>query len=292
MIIFTHKLSVIAVVVAAIMHSGVNSGSQIGPEKYGIGATLTRADSISPIIIRSCTPGGPAEQAGMLPGDQILKLDSHSVEGWSFKEVIAYLIHEKPTLLTITVLRDSAQISFELLRAKYSDIYAGIRMKMVPSKDSLSWQLVPLEEQPPLEIGSVLIPVGLHDSRCNEVELHLEGTQASILYFWASWCGPCKLLMEELVASREEIDESSCRLIGINVDRSCETFLEACEKLQPPGSQYWAGGYYGPISQVLRVYRRGIPTGALIDHNGRLVKISTGVYSILNLFKPEPDEGQ
>jgi thiol-disulfide isomerase/thioredoxin len=287
-----YRLMIVCVLTIGFLCSNAITGGQLGPESYGIGATITRADSLSPIMIRSCFSGGPAEQAGLLPGDQILKLDSHSIEGWSLKEVLDYLIHDKPALLTITVLRDSSEVSFELLRAKYSDIAAGVDMKLVRSKDSLSWQFVPLEELPPLEIGSLLIPVELQNIRCKNAELRLKGVQKSILYFWASWCGPCKLLMRELVASKEKINISGVRVIGINVDRSCETFIAAIDSLKPPGEQYWAGGYHSPLSQVLRVYKRGIPTAALVDQNGQLVKISTGVYKVMDLFSSEPIEGQ
>jgi thiol-disulfide isomerase/thioredoxin len=284
------KFMLISVLTIGILYSNSDSGGQFSPEKFGIGATLTQADSVSPIIVKSCISGGPADRAGLLPGDQILKLDAHSIAGWSFDEVLHYLITEKPTMLKITVLRDSSQIGFELQRAKFSDIAAGINMKMVRSPDSLSWMSVPLEELAPLEIGSALIPGGVQDAHCDNTDLKLSGTRVSILYFWASWCGPCKLLMKKLDASKDTIRSSGIRVIGINVDTSCETFAAVNASLKPPGEQYWAGGYYGTLSQVLRVYRRGIPTGALVDQDGKLVKIATGVGNVLALFGSIPVE--
>lgn len=286
------KLIVAALLTIGVLWLSSDSQGQLTPEKYGIGAVLTRADSLSPITIKSCISGGPAERGGLLPGDQIMALDAYSIEGWSFTKVVDYLLLEKPTILMITVRRDSSQVSFELLRAKYSDILAGVQMKMAHSADSLGWQMVPLDEQPPLKIGSVLGPIILQDVRCTDAELHLDGPEPSILYFWASWCGPCKLLMKELAASREQIDGSDIRLIGINVDNSCETFIAAKESLRPAGEQYWSGGYYSPLSQVLRVHRLGIPTAAFLDQNGQLVKVSTGVYNVMELFKSAAIERQ
>jgi thiol-disulfide isomerase/thioredoxin len=266
-----------------VVGAGTGSRAQFSPEKFGIGATITRTDSASPFVIRGCTPGGPADQAGLLPGDLISDLDGRPVDAWSFDELLGYLIREEPAPLRITVLRDSVALSFELVRARFSDIAAGEGFRWVSSGDSLDYMKVPLKQTDSLGVGSVLEPTGVYTTHCEDQEVRLEVSGQTLLYFWASWCGPCKPLMKTLDDRRNQIAESGLRLIGVNVDQSCEVFAEVNDKIQAPGEQYWAGGYYGDVAQALRVYRRGIPTGVLFDRKGRLVAVKTGAPNVLSL---------
>lgn len=82
----------IAVWVAAILlRAGDPSWSQFKPEKYGIGAALVQSDSTAPVVIRGCSPGGPADRAGLQRDDRVLALDDHSVLGWKLKDVVKYI---------------------------------------------------------------------------------------------------------------------------------------------------------------------------------------------------------
>ncbi len=273
-------ITVLATVLAVV---GPGSSAQFKPEKYGIGATITRADTTSPFIIRSCTPGGPAGRAGLLPGDHIIEVDGKPVQTWSFEELLAYLIHDEPVPLRMTVLRDSTTFSVELLRARFSDMAAGQGFRWVPTKDSLNYTMVPLEERDTLAVGSVLAPQDLRDTRCEEREVRFDGERETLVYFWASWCGPCKYLIKELNKSRGRPAESGMRLVGVNVDGSCEVFAAVNDSIRAPGEQFWVGGYYGDLAQTFRIYRRGIPTGALFNRSGQLVAVKTGVDCVLAL---------
>jgi thiol-disulfide isomerase/thioredoxin len=123
------------------------------------------------------------------------------------------------------------------------------------------------------------------------------GERSTLVYFWASWCGPCKLLFEKLrggiirVDGRVELAAApDSRLIAIGVDRTCDEFKAAVAAEDPPGAEFWAGGWYGKLPQALGVGRRGIPTAALLDSKGRLVRIATGVDSIMAMVTPDPTE--
>ena len=52
------------------------------PERFGIGATLVEPDSVGTLVVRACSPGGPADQAGLAPGDTLIALDGQSIVGW------------------------------------------------------------------------------------------------------------------------------------------------------------------------------------------------------------------
>jgi thiol-disulfide isomerase/thioredoxin len=275
-----------------ILRPGDESWSQFKPEKYGIGATLVQSDSTAPVVIRGCTPGGSAERAGLRRDDCVLALDDHSVLGWKLEDVIKYISCDAPLPLRITVGRGSTQLSVELVRERYSDMAARQGIRFESTGDSTGYLAVPLNELPAVATGAVVDLSGLRDSHCRGASPDGGGECETLLYFWASWCGPCKGLMAEIDSlAQRQLVKPGLKLVGINVDDSCEVFQSAVNSLSPPGRQYWAGGWHGRLPQLLRVYRRGIPTGALLDSQGRLLRVSTGIDSVLTLLrKDDTDE--
>jgi len=267
------------------MPRGGSSAGQFRPDKYGVGAVFVQADSTGPVTVKDCSAGGPAQLAGLLPGDRLLSLDGVLVSGWSFAKVIDYLRGERPDTVRITVLRDSTKISVRVVRARFSDIAARSGLRYVPTRDSLRFMMAPVDEKAQLTVGSLLEPTGLKDIHCNDAKLILPARAQTFLYFWASWCGPCKMLIQQLEAQRQDVVGRTLNIVGLNVDNHCDLFRAAADSLHPLGEQYWAGGWYGDLPQAFRVYRRGIPTGALIDGEGRLIAVSTGTDSVLLLFK-------
>ena len=287
MIAKTHQIffwALLSILVSA-MPPGGSSRGQFTPDKYGVGVTLVQHDTTSAITIKNCSSGGPAQLAGLLPGDRLLSLDGASVSGWSFAKVVDYLLSERPDTVRITVLRDSTAINATVVRARFSDIAARSGLRYVPTRDSLRFMMAPVDEKAQLTVGSLLEPTGLKDIHCDDAKLLLPARTQTLLYFWASWCGPCKMLIQQLNAQRKDVVGRPLNVVGLNVDNHCEVFRAAADSLQPLGEQFWSGGWYGDLSQAFRVYRRGIPTGALIDDEGRLIAVSTGVDSVLLLLR-------
>ena len=70
-------------------------------------------------IILEIIPGGPAELAGMLPGDRLLKVDDKVIAGVKFPQdsMVRRIKGPSGTKVHIDVLRDGEQIFFDLVRA-------------------------------------------------------------------------------------------------------------------------------------------------------------------------------
>ncbi len=77
-------------------------------EFYGIGIVLPgdkkQEEEFFPVI--ETVPGGPAEKAGVKPGDKIIQIDSELVKGLEIDEIMAHLKGEKHTNVTVKILRD------------------------------------------------------------------------------------------------------------------------------------------------------------------------------------------
>lgn len=253
---------------------------EFAPDRYGIGAMLTQPDDSTFIEIGQVAPNGPSARAGLEVGDRILELDGKPIRDWSLAQVTDYLIRSEPLPLRVTVRRGQEVIGVDLVRMRLSDIAA--EQGFAWAKSEHGYRAVPLDALPEVKVGDVVPLDSLLTSACEPTVLNASG-KSTIVYFWTTWCGPCKPLIQELRSMKTDH-----RLIAVNLDRECDDFRKNVDSIDPPGEDVWAGGWYGPLSQVLGVYRRGVPTAALLDSDGRLLQIATGKDAILEIVRSAP----
>lgn len=262
-------------------------------EMYGIGAFLGRADSASPVVVLKCIPHGPADRAGVIRGDCLLMLDDIEIGGWTIRQITSYILRDEPRPVRLTVSRAHSHLSFLVPTARISNIAAGAGLKLAWDHDSTSGYLVPLHELPPLRVGDAIGTLDLYNESCQRIHLRLPGDRETFLYFWASWCKPCKPFMKKLAELIAHKQLRNARVVGINLDKSCDVARKAISALAAPGEQYWSGGWHAEVPQMFRVYRRGIPCGALLDRTGTLLRTAAGADSLVRVVtSPSRAEGE
>ena len=88
--------------------------------------------------------------------------------------------------------------------------------------------------------------------------------------FWASWCGPCRREMPNVVAAYEKFHEKGLDIVGVSLDGQRAPWVEAIEKLKMPWVQL--SDLKGWDSLVTKVYKvNAIPDNLLIDPQGKIV---------------------
>jgi len=88
--------------------------------------------------------------------------------------------------------------------------------------------------------------------------------------FWASWCGPCKAEMPNVVAAYKKYHPKGFEIVGLSFDRSKEPWVEAIKDWEMPWIHLSDLKYWSSIaSDVYNV--NSIPDNLLIDPDGKVV---------------------
>lgn len=89
---------------------------QMANSYVGIGVTIQVMEDNSGFLLTKVNEGGPADQAGMLPGDKIVAVDGTDVRGWDINDTSALVKGEENTTVDITVERAGEEITLTVTR--------------------------------------------------------------------------------------------------------------------------------------------------------------------------------
>lgn len=89
--------------------------------------------------------------------------------------------------------------------------------------------------------------------------------------FWATWCGPCRKELPNVVALREQLKDQGFEVVGVSVDKDLEALGEFLDEHKLPWETL-AGEEAQDVADKYGV--RGIPTMMLVDQKGVIVAVS------------------
>ncbi len=200
------------------------------------------------VSVRQVFPSSPAQAAGIEPGDVIL-----GPPGEHFAEPAQ--IREWTMLSKVDVPR-----RLDILRGE-----ERIRRTLVPGAHPGRFPELP----GPPGAGDVAPPLRLSAYR-GEVPESLAGNGSHLLFFWATWCVPCKAALPELMAYSEA---TGIPILAITDERP--------EQLDPFFEQFAE-----PFPEAVAIDRNratflaygvsGTPTFVLVGGDGVVVSASTG----------------
>ena len=125
----------------------------------------------------------------------------------------------------------------------------------------------------------------LNSVAANAEMRHLDGSTSTVaqrsgkvvlVNMWATWCGPCREEMPELVKMQNEHGEKGFEVIGLNVDDEPEDMVrEFVEEMKLNYTITW--GNEEMITALMRLSRsEAIPQSFLIDREGNLRGVFKG----------------
>lgn len=90
--------------------------------------------------------------------------------------------------------------------------------------------------------------------------------------FWASWCGPCRQEMPNVVANYEKYHSKGFEIVGISFDQKADPWKKSVEQMKMKWPQLSdLGGWQSAASGVYGI--SSIPASILFDPQGKIIAI-------------------
>jgi len=118
-------------------------------------------------------------------------------------------------------------------------------------------------------------PTAFNVSAMDDKDINLNQYKGKVLLidFWATWCGPCKAELPNVIETYKKWHEAGFEVLGISLDQdkaALDAFLKSNDM---PWRQHFDGkGWENEVAQLYGV--RSIPATYLLDREGKIVKMN------------------
>lgn len=177
-------------------------------------------------------------------------------------------------LLYLQVFEDNAK-GAELMKgvkASYGDTKAGkqagdllVSLEKQSERDAHAKKM-----DAALAVGSKFPDFNEKDLNGKPLSLADYKGKVLLVDFWATWCGPCRAELPNVLETYSKYQSKGFDVLGISLDEDKDKLQEFIESKKMPWRQYFDGkGWETKLSQAYGI--RGIPATFLLDGEGKII---------------------
>lgn len=127
--------------------------------------------------------------------------------------------------------------------------------------------------------GAIAPEIRLETLEGQDISLAEYRGQVVLVNFWATWCGPCRFEIPELLRAREELADEGFEILAVNVGEDAEAVRAFADTMEMTFPVLLDGDM-----RVARTYTlRGIPTSFLVDQEGVIRMVHVGILTEASL---------
>ena len=113
------------------------------------------------------------------------------------------------------------------------------------------------------------------DNSGKTVDLDAFRGKVTLVNFWATWCGPCKRELPDLVALNSELANHGVKVIGVSTDRGANVIEDVRSFVKDQHIPYQIVISNEELEEAFGNVRL-LPTSFLIDAEGKIVQTYVG----------------
>ena len=116
------------------------------------------------------------------------------------------------------------------------------------------------------------------DSTGKTIDLDSYRGKVTLINFWATWCGPCKMELPDLIAISKEMADKGVKIIGVSTDRGANVLEDVSSFVAEKGIPYQIVISNEELDEAFGNIRL-IPTTFVVDTDGKIVQTIVGARS-------------